>query len=389
MTGLALGGAFVFTLLAALLRLGGASLIRIARADAVHEAAAGDRRAERVSRMLEDRPGLQPALGMVHSTLLILATVLGVWALTRLFTEWQLLIALIGLGLVLAFGGDYLPRAYGRTHPGLPAYRLSWLLAGAVSLGSRAADAIQEEEEETPEEPEDEFADAEERELISSVLEFTDTIVREVMVPRPDMVTVSEVASLDDVLAVVIAEGKSRLPVIGGGLDDVVGVIYAKDLLPVLRPGATAGPAGDLAREAYFVPETKRVPELLREMQAGQIHLAIVIDEFGSTAGLVSIEDLIEELVGEIVDEYDVEEEMVTTLAGGGYLVDARLALDEFEELIGIDLPDEEWDTVGGLLLGLAGRVPREGESFELERYVFVAERMQGRRVSRVRVTER
>jgi CBS domain containing-hemolysin-like protein len=137
------------------------------------------------------------------------------------------------------------------------------------------------------------------------------------------------------------------------------------------------------------VPESKRVSELLREMQRDQVHLAVAVDEFGSTAGLVTIEDILEELVGEIADEYDVEEPMVTALSDGGYLLDARLPVDDLGELVGAELPDEDWDTVGGLLLGLAGRIPREGESFEYDRITLIAERVQGRRIARVRVTTR
>jgi CBS domain containing-hemolysin-like protein len=149
---------------------------------------------------------------------------------------------------------------------------------------------------------------------------------------------------------------------------------------------AEAVPACDIMRPAYFVPETKRVPELLRDMQANQIHLAMVVDEFGGTAGLVTIEDLLEEIVGEIADEYDEEEPLVTKSEEGDFLVDGRLGVDELGEIIGVDLPDGEWDTVGGLMLSLAGRVPSEGESFEYEAHEFVADRVQGRRVARVRL---
>jgi CBS domain containing-hemolysin-like protein len=139
-------------------------------------------------------------------------------------------------------------------------------------------------------------------------------------------------------------------------------------------------------RQAYFVPETKRLSELLRELQADQVHLAVVVDEFGGTAGLVTIEDLLEEIVGEIVDEYDVEEPMVVDEGGGVFLVDARLPADELGVLVGAELPEGDWDTVGGLLLGLAGRVPREGEVFEVGAFTLTAVRVQGRRISQVRV---
>jgi len=153
--------------------------------------------------------------------------------------------------------------------------------------------------------------------------------------------------------------------------------------------GSGPGPVTGLMRSAYFVPESKRVSELLREMQRDQVHLVVAVDEFGSTAGLVTIEDIIEELVGEIVDEYDVEEPMAVPVGDGAYLLDARMPVDDLVDLIGVELPDEDWDTVGGLMLGLAGRVPTEGESFEYDRLVFVAERVQGRRIAEVRVSPR
>ncbi len=206
------------------------------------------------------------------------------------------------------------------------------------------------------------------------------------MVPRPDMVTVNADESSEHALDLVLEEGKSRIPVFGDDTDDILGVLYARDLLQ--RWDDEAGPrqARDLMRDAYFVPETKRVPDLLREMQANQIHLAIAVDEFGGTAGLVTIEDLLEELVGEIADEYDEEEPMVVQETDGSYLIDARLDIDDLGELIGSTIPDEDWDTVGGLVLGLAGRVPAEGEKFEFNRYTLTVERVQGRRVAQIRL---
>ncbi|MFC2177188.1 hemolysin family protein, partial [Actinomycetota bacterium] len=217
-----------------------------------------------------------------------------------------------------------------------------------------------------------------------------DTLVREVLVPRIDMITLPATATAASALDLVLEAGRSRIPVLGEGIDNVEGVLYARDLLTLMdQDGDESTLVRDLMRSAYFVPEMKRVSELLREMQASQVHLAIVVDEFGGTAGLVTIEDLLEELVGEIADEYDDEVPMVTTLGEGSYLIDARLGIDELGQLIGAELPDEEWDTVGGLILGLAGRVPKEGETFELEEHVFTADRVQGRRVARVRVHSR
>jgi CBS domain containing-hemolysin-like protein len=206
------------------------------------------------------------------------------------------------------------------------------------------------------------------------------------MVPRTDMITVDGAASTDDAVDIVLSSGRSRVPVTGDSVDHVVGVIYARDLLEMFDQSSPSRPIRSIAHDAYFVPETKPIPELLREMQANQQHLAIVIDEFGGTAGLVTIEDLIEELVGEIVDEYDDEEPMIIEV-DGAWLVDARLDVDDLAQVVGVDLPSDEWDTVGGLVLELAGRVPEEGEAFDLDGLVFTADTVRGRRVASVRVS--
>lgn len=383
MTALALVLSGLITAVAAILRFGGASLVRTPRADALHDAVEGRRGADIVAELLEDRTILQPSLGMVHAALLVAAAIPGAWALSALLSGWGLLASLVGLGAVIVFLGDLLPRSLGRARPGAPAYRVARMLEAAVRLGDRASDLIQDEEEEAPDQPDH---GEQEMELITQVLEFTDAIVREVMIPRTDMVTVPSSSDTDHALDVVIAEGRSRVPVTGDDIDDIVGVFYAKDLLDVMDSGSGPRPVSDLMRPATFVPESKRVSELLRELQRDQVHLAIVVDEFGSTAGLVTIEDLLEEIVGEIVDEYDVEEPMVEALPEGGYLVDARMPVDDLGELVEAELPGEEWDTVGGLLLGLAGRIPREGETFEYDRLELVADRVQGRRISRVLV---
>ena len=375
----------VVLVIVGLLRAGGASLVRTPRADALRDAADGNERASTVAALLDDRPRLQPALGMTLTTLMVVAVVPAAWALTRAVNGYALLGGLVVLSIALILGGDLLPRALGRNRPRSLAYGLAGLLKAAIAFGDAATDLISDLDEE-PEEREPAEVDEKERELISSVLDFTDTIVREVMTPRTDMVAVMGGDSTDKALDIVLAAGRSRIPVIGDGSDDVLGVLYARDLLSLMDDEAEAVPARDIMRPAYFVPETKRVPELLRDMQANQIHLAMVVDEFGGTAGLVTIEDLLEEIVGEIADEYDEEEPLVTKTEEGDFLVDGRLGVDELGEIIGVDLPDGEWDTVGGLMLSLAGRVPSEGESFVYEAHEFVADRVQGRRVARVRL---
>jgi CBS domain containing-hemolysin-like protein len=233
----------------------------------------------------------------------------------------------------------------------------------------------------------DEEFEEEERELIDSIFDFGDTIVRAVMVPRPDMVTVPSGTTLDQALDTSLTAGYSRIPVYEGDSDNMVGVTYAKDLMKHIHDSSASVSLKDLARAPLFVPEQKKVAELLREMQQQHVHMAIVIDEYGGTAGLVTIEDLIEEIVGEIVDEYDQEEPLVEPIDDDTIRVDAKMQISEVNELLDADLPHEEWDTVGGLVFDLTGRVPVQGETVRYDSLEFRTERVTGRRIKKVVIT--
>ncbi len=229
-----------------------------------------------------------------------------------------------------------------------------------------------------------------EKELIHSIFEFGDTVVREVMTPAPDIVAVEAGALLDEVLDLVIKHGYSRIPVYKENMDDISGVVYAKDVMRELHARKNVRRSlTQLARKAYFVPESKRVAELLKDMQKEKVHLALVVDEYGAVAGLVTLEDLLEELVGEIVDEYDLEEPDVTPMGDGRYRVNARMPVDELNELLEMELPSEEWDTVGGLMMAVLGHLPSQGEEAEFGGLRLVAERVQGRRIAKVMVERR
>lgn len=387
MTNLAYVVSIILLLLAAGLRAAGASLVRTNRADALHDAADGIENAGIVASLLEDRVGLQPSLGLVHIALLISATVPAAWAVSVAETGGVArAAALVGVAVIILFVGDILPRSIGRSRPRRLAYRFAGGLRRAARLGAAANDLVEEADEDASEEDEGEAVGREEKELISSVIEFSDTLVREVMVPRTDMVAISSSLTSEEALDAVIANGYSRIPVSGAGVDDILGTVYAKDLLRLMDEGGGPVAVKELMRPAYFVPETKKVAYLLRDMQTSQIHMAIVVDEFGGTSGLVTIEDLLEELVGEIADEYDTEEPMVVPDGQGGLLVDARMSVEELSTLVREEFPSAEWDTVGGLVLGLAGRVPREGEAFEFGDIILRCVRVQGRRIAKVRV---
>jgi putative hemolysin len=229
----------------------------------------------------------------------------------------------------------------------------------------------------------------EEKELIHSVFEFGETLVREVMVPRPDMVVAAVDSPAQDVLDLVLRHGYSRIPVFQGNIDEIVGVVYAKDLLRHLHAGKGNVPLEKIMREAYFVPETKKVSDLLKEMQRRRVHIAICLDEYGSTAGLVTIEDLLEELVGEIADEYDREEPQMEPVGENTYRVNGRLSIDDVNELLDVELPHDGWDTVAGLMYGLLGAVPTQGETVSHDKLEFTAEKVQGRRIAKVLITRR
>ncbi len=189
-------------------------------------------------------------------------------------------------------------------------------------------------------------------------------------------------------LDLAIAHGFSRLPLQGGeDGDDVIGLLYTKDLIRAEREGRGDMSASDLARPVRFIPENKPVARLMREMQAGKFHLAMVADEYGGIAGLVTLEDCLEELVGEIVDEYDTEDVAIKRLPNGDYLVEGGVQVEDLNDVLDTSLPDEEWDTVGGLLFGTLEHVPEPGESVELEGWRFAAEELDGRRVKLVRVS--
>jgi CBS domain containing-hemolysin-like protein len=221
------------------------------------------------------------------------------------------------------------------------------------------------------------------RELIHSIFEFNDTVVREVMVPRTDMVTIDAAAHLQHAMAVFLKEGYSRIPVVERDADDVTGVLYLRDLarLGFERPLDAEGlTVGELVRPALFVPESMKADALLRQMQLESNHLAMVVDEYGGIAGLVTLEDVIEELVGDISDEYDREAAQVEDLGGGRFRVNARLPIDELGELFGLDIEDDDVDSAGGLLAKELGRLAQSGERVTVSGLVLEAERTEGRR---------
>jgi putative hemolysin len=393
----------------AILALAETALVRMGRAKAKSLADEGKRGAKVLVRLTEDPQGfLNPVLLLVLICQLVVATLVGILAV-RWFGAWGVVAATFFEIVVIFVFAEAVPKNWAVHHPERaalfsapivsavirfwPVRIVSGLLIGLANLfighkGAYIGTVVTESELLAMADVavEGDVIETEERALIHSIIEFGDTVVREVMVPRPDMVTIAADVTVDVALDVALEAGRSRVPVVEQQIDDVIGIAYTKDLIREIRAGRGDEPVGLHLRDAHFVPETKRVSDLMREMQADQFHLAVVVNEYGGTAGLVTLEDLIEELVGEIVDEFDVEEALVEELAGGGLRVSARLPVDEVNDLLDAHLPTGAWDTVGGLVFDLLGHVPVAGESVMSDGLRLEVERVNGRRIERVRI---
>jgi putative hemolysin len=229
-----------------------------------------------------------------------------------------------------------------------------------------------------------------ERQMIYSIFHFSDTLCREIMVPRIDVFALEGNTTLGEAVQLVIESGHSRVPVYDDVIDNVVGLLYAKDLLRPVLEGKENLKIRDLLRTAYFIPEAKKVDELLREMQALGVHISVVVDEYGGMAGLVTLEDIVEEIVGEIRDEYDQREELLYQQVGKNeYLLHGRIDMDDLNEILDTHLTREVADTLGGYIYGQIGRIPAEGEQVELEDWTLTVEQVIGRRIRRVRAVRK
>ena len=387
------------------------AFVRMSRIRAIALEEEGDKRAHRLVLMLEHpEQTLNVVLLGVLVCQLTVATLIGV-LLEGTAGVWGVVIGIV-LQIFLFFViGEVAPKTFAVQNTERAALALTpvlwflthfaplrWssnLLIGVANVvlpgkGLKQGPFVTEEEIRTMADvaASEDVIEREERRLIHSIFEFGDTVVREVMLPRPDMVAVDATDTIEDAIERAIERGFSRLPVCEeGSTDDIIGLVYLKDLVRRARSGEGAQEVRVAVRPAIFVPEQKRVAELLREMRTKQFHMAIVIDEYGGTSGLVTLEDLLEEIVGEIADEYDVETPAVERLADGSVRVPGSTPIDEVSEELGTELPDEEWDTVGGLILNLLGHVPEEGEVVRFQGLELRTERVQGRRIASVHIT--
>lgn len=359
---------------------------------------------------LVDRPEeyLNVVLLVVLVCQLVQATLVGILG-ERLLGSWGVVFATAINVVVVFVVAEAIPKTWAIEHTERAArssagivWRLSrlwplpWIARGLIGLtnviipgkGLKKGPFVSEEEflALADEAVSSEILEEGERELIEQVIEFGDTICREIMMPRPDVLALVDTLSVAEVLDRALDAGRSRVPVFGDGIDDVTGIAYVKDLVRASRAGRDADPVRRFARRPFFVPETKRISELLGEMRVRRSHIVIVVDEYGGTAGIVTMEDVIEELLGEISDEYDVDDATVERLTGGAMRLQARLPIDEASEILGVELPDGDWDTLGGLMYHLLGHVPFEGESVQHDGFRLRAEQVKGRRIGVVRV---
>lgn len=379
----------------------------VSRSDIRKMGERGDSRAQRVDSLLTNFSRLSTTVYLLKSAGLVVAGVASVQILTHAannnlwgvtFGVWLVCV------IVQAIGRTFVLRHVSVVALSLAVYTqglvqicwpftallrtLSSWLGGQDAEKSEADALLNDEDLRQLVNPDEEKNPIEESEkaMIASILEMDETVVREVMVPRIDMVAIEVETSLHEALSVIIEAGHSRIPVYEEHVDYIVGILYAKDLLKCFRDNRADAPIRDLLRSAYFVPVSKKVNTLLKEMQNERVHIAVVVDEYGGTAGLVTIEDLIEEIVGEIQDEYDSEEEIFVEAIGANiYVLNSRLDLYSLSKLLDVELPDEDADTLGGLIYSLLGHVPEQGEVVECTGWRFTVLSLDGQRIDHVR----
>lgn len=375
---------------------GEAAVIKISRSAVTEAAEAKPHLADRLARLTKDSSVTVTAASFVRIVAEMIATACITVSIATVFSAWWVVVLLAALisALVALFLVRVSPRTIGRRYPVSVLTTLSGPMSfflttwGWVSrlVNTRQGDRETHEEEEMRElvdfVDESEVIEDEERHMLRSVIELHETSVREVMVPRTDMFTIEAKTGLRKAQELFVRSGFSRFPVVGDSADEVLGVLFFKDAARVLLNSSDPGSRKvlDIMRPVSFYPESKRVDELLREMQATAQHIAMAVDEYGGVAGMVTIEDIIEEIVGELVDEHDVAAPEIENLGLGRYRVPARLALDELGELFDREIDDEDVDTVAGLLAKVLGKIPISGSKALTHDLEIIADSFAGRR---------
>ena len=383
------------------------SISRIKLKNLVEE---GDKRAIEIEKLLSNPNKLLSTILIVNSVAVIVASSMSTVLALRFSPTYGELIATILISLVVLIFCEITPKTAAVQNPlrwarvfVRPVRITAWLLQPVVgALGAvtnslvrlvggqvkyRGPFVTEEELRLLVSVGEEEgVLEEEETEMIHSIFEFADTTVREVMIPRIDMVTLESDATVDEAVDLALQGGFSRIPVYEESIDNIIGVLYTKDMLKQLREGRNGHPIRDLVRPAYFVPETKKLDDLLREIQQKHVHMVIIVDEYGSVAGLVTIEDLVEEIVGDIQDEYDREEKLYEKVNEDIYVFNAKINIDEFNEIMDMELADTDYETLGGFLYAQLDKIPNAGDTITFNDMTFTVLTTRGRRITQVRV---
>ena len=420
-----LGVELVLVVLLALLSMSESAVHAIRRPALIEELVVRGRRGQRAGRMGERRVRYLAAIQVVEFFVIFafsgiaaaflaprLSELLRLVGIAAVFSDLGAVVATVApLSLVAVLFGLFVPRSLGRRHAKqvlllmvFPLELITWVTRPLVAVlffltrvvttpfgadpheGTLISEEDIKDVIETGEEQG--VLDVEERDMLHSVFALGEKMVHEVMVPRTDIIAIDVNTPPQEVLESVVSARHSRIPVYEGSSDQIIGVLYVKDLFRRLARGEKDVTIRPFLRPAEFVPETKKVDALLREMQKDKVHIAIVVDEYGGTAGLVTIEDLVEEIVGEIRDEYDVERELILPVSDHEAVMDARVPFRDVQETFGIEAPDgdDEFDTLGGFVTHELGRLPKVAETVTRDGVTFVVESVDGRRVGRVRV---
>jgi putative hemolysin len=387
-----------------------AAIIYISRSRARPYIRGADERSEALHRYIAERQRTLSALNLGRTLAVVTGAAAAMhWASSENALTWQQAALTAGATLVVAGVIDGIPDVVVSRNPefwaqvltppirllGLFFWPLAWLLDLPGRLIARLplappptpADGDQEELLRLVEmEKSGGGIEEEEREMIRGVIGLVDTTAREIMVPRIDIAAVPADATIDDVLDVVVQKGYSRVPIYEEHIDNIVGIVYAKDVLRHMRNGAAPPSLREIARPPYFIPETKKVDELLHELRSRKIHIAVVVDEYGGTAGLVTTEDILEEIVGEIEDEYDTAPPQIERISEHEAIIDARLSIDDLNDLFHAGIEDEDVDTIGGFVFNQLGKMPSPGDEVHVDGIVIHVLDVQGNRIRKVHV---
>ena len=377
------------------------------------QAATGRSRERSVQTLLDPRRSLVSALQLVQAITIALAASLITYVIMRQGGRGPVVISVVVASALFLLLGQAVPRALARTRPSATAgalLSLARFVATLVRPLSALADSVADlftrlfggehpdtvpagSEDEllfiTRDDSDDGVIEPEERKMIDNVLRLEETTARDIMVPRVDIVAVAEDASSQEIVDAITEKGHSRLPVYRESIDEIVGVLYAKDLLPFVIGSTRTLPIKQLLRPAYVVPESKRLDDLLAELRRNRVHIAVVADEYGGTAGLVTIEDILEEIVGEIQDEYDEELTLIESVSDSEIIVDGRLPIEEIEEALGLSLTgeDDPYGTAAGFVHWHLDRMPQQGDHFDAHGIRAEVLDVEGHRLRRLRLT--